>query len=333
MLTIKPFDWRKLTPLSKIEHRLDADGALLLRGADPDAEPLTTARVRDGKGGFVERSLHTHGFVWTRPDDGDGWLLRTTGEPITMTHTLARWAWPVSQASAELLVDERFLLITIGCEVGDASPDSSGRVPAPRTEIGYPKRSGESDPGDGARDAEDWAAFVAAGKRGTTHSSHGLMQTLVSTAVGVRPDLFAGVDPAQFRDVLAEPESSIACGAAYVATFPAAVRSDPLAARFQYGAGSVRASSSNAWGAVLFDELVPLAFVALWNDLACVRAEDCAVPAQSVPHAPAPTSETTAWLFAAVSCFALAIAASFAASQPKYRRAFERLGLRTRRAA
>jgi hypothetical protein len=329
MFTIEPFDWRKLTHLSKIEHRLDAGGVLLLRGADPDAEPFTSARVRDGQGGFVERSLSLLGFVWTRADDGDGWILRTTGKPVTMAHTLGRWAWQVGTTSAEELVDERFLLVTIGCEVGNSPPDDDGLVRAPRTEVGYPGRTGERDPGDGARDAEDWTAFIAAGRKGTTHSSHGLMQTLISTAIGVRRDLFEGADPARFRDVLADPANSIDCGAAYVATFPETVRNDPLAARFQYGAGSVRPTATNRWGAVLFDELVPLSFVAFWNDLAFVRRKGAIVPTIPMP-VPASWSEKTAWLFAAFSCFALALAASFAVAQPQYRSALERLGFFTR---
>lgn len=312
MLTMEPFDWRRLTPLSTIEHRLDLGGALLLRGAAADRVPFTTVRVRDGKGGFVEKPLEALGFVWSRADDNDGWLLRTAGEPVTMAHAVARWTWPVVDASTDLTVDERFLVVTIGCEVGDAAPDASGLVRAPRTEIGYPRRRGEGDHGDATRDAEDWVAFVASGRRGVAHSSHGLMQTLISTAVGVRPDLFAGVEPGRFRDILADPAKSIACGAAYVATFPQGVRRDPLAARFHYGAGSVRPTSRNSWGAVLFDELVPLTFVAFWNDLACVQAGHGIAPA---PAPSGPEIATTAtWLFAAFSCFVLAVAASLAAS-------------------
>jgi hypothetical protein len=228
-----------------------------------------------------------------------------------MAHAVARWTWPVDTASSDVAIDERFLFVTIGCEVGDVPPDGFGLVRAPRTEVGYPRRTGERDHGDGARDAEDWAAYIASGRRSITHSSHGLMQTLISTAVGVRPDLFAGVDPVHFRDVLAEPANSIACGAAYAATFPHAVRKDPLAARFHYGAGGVRPTSHNRWGAVLYDEIVPLSFVAFWNDLSFVRAEGRFVP----PVSPRTELATTAaWLFAAFSCMVLSGAASFATS-------------------
>jgi hypothetical protein len=307
---MQPFDWRRLTPLSAIEHRLDPGGTLLLRGPNPDEVPFASVHVRDGKGGFADRLVEDLGFVWSRAEDYDGWILRTAGQPRTMRNTVARWAWQVDEASANALVDARFLFVTIGCEVGDAAPDENGLVRAPRTEVGYPRRSGEGDHGDRARDAEDWASYTARGGRGITHSSHGIMQTLVSTAVCVRPDLFEDVDPMHYRDVLANPPNSIACGAAYSATFPEAVRTDPLAARFHYGAGSVRPSSQNRWGAVLFDELVPLTFVAFWNDLTCVRARDCALP----PDRRADASMTVAWLFAAASCFVLAMAASYAAS-------------------
>jgi hypothetical protein len=308
---MKPFGWRRLTPVSTLEHRLDSNGELVIRGVDPSEHPFSIVRVRDGKGGFVEKHIDALDFCWSMCADGDGWVLRTWGPPVTMAHTAARWLPDVTNASSDTLVDERFLLTTIASEVGDLAPDKSGLVRAPRTERGYPRRSGERDHGDGARDAEDWAAYIASGRRGTTHSSHGLMQTLISTAVGVRPKLFAEVAPESFRDVLAKPANAIACGAAYAATFPAEVRGDPLAARFQHGAGSVR-PAHNRWGAVLYDELVPLAFIAFWNDLACVRTGRCALA--KVPQEKTDLSKTAAWLFAAFSCFILAIAASFAAS-------------------
>jgi hypothetical protein len=308
---MKPFGWQRLSHLSAVEYRLDESGVLLLRAGNPDAVPFATARVRDGKGGFVERPLDTLGFSWTRNDDG--WELRTSGAPVTMGHTDTRWGSVVTEASSNALVDERFLLVTIACEVGDVVPDAGGLVRAPRTERGYPRRTGESDHGDARRDAEDWAAYIASGRRGTTHSSHGVMQTLVSTAIGVRPDLFDGVEPADYRYVLAEPASSIACGAAYIATFPNAAKQDPLAARFKYGAGSIR-PAQNRWGAVIYDELVPLMFVAFWNDLACVRTGTCVAPLVPVPARRPELSRTAAWLFAAISCFVLATLASYATS-------------------
>jgi hypothetical protein len=311
MLTIEPFGWRRLTPLSTIEHRLDPDGTLRLRGEVSETVPFTSARVRDGHGGFAEKPLDALGFVWTRAADGDGWILRTAGDPTTIGHTAGRWAWAVREASTDALVDERFLWATIACEVGDASPDASGLVRAPRTETGYPRRAGERDPGDGERDAEDWDAFVVSGRRRVMHSSHGLMQTLISTAIAVRPDLFAGVDPEHFRDVLANPDHSIACGTAYAATFPAEVLADPLASRFQYGAGSVRASATNRWGAVLYDEIVPLSFVAFWNDLAALQGSYVVPPPTPVVD---DVAMKAAWLLAAFSCLALAVAASYATS-------------------
>lgn len=313
MFFITPFPWRRLTHLSTLQHRVDERGLLLLRANDVDDVPFTTATVRDSRGGFTIKSVESLGFVWIRVEDGDGWILRTSGPPQTMTHTLARWGSPVAEASAARNVDERLILVTIACEVGDAKPDAQGRVPAPRTEPGYPRRTGEGDHGDAARDAEDWDNFLRGGKRGIAHSSHGLMQTLISTAYAVRPDLFSGVDPGQYRDVLADPAKSIACGTAYLASFSPSVREDPLAVRYTYGAGSVRPSPKDRWGAVHYDELVPMWFVAFWNDLAAARARGHVEPEPIPPSKPA--RNTTVWVFAALSCFVLMLAASFGAAR------------------
>ena len=171
---------------------------------------------------------------------------------------------------------------------------------------GLPERSGEGDPGDEDRDAQDWTAS------GGQHSSHGLLQTLIGTAVAARPDLFAGVDPAKYREVLWRPENSIAAGVAYMAHFDASVLADPVALRFAYGAGSVRPSSSNRWGAVLYDEIVPLRFIAFWNDLACVLAGQC-VAAPPPNPTPAPASRERMWLTLGLSLLAVSAAASAAA--------------------
>ncbi len=271
MLSLEPFAWRRLSPSSVLEHRLDETGALRLRGADPAAPPLATARVNTGAG-FVELPLARIGLTWSRAGDGDGWILRTEKAPRTMIHLAARWSETVRAVADPLGIDERFVLATLACEAGDVAPDRDGYVRAPRTERGYPRRTGESDPGDFARDAEDWRA-----SRGM-HSSHGLMQTLVGVATMVRPDLFAGVDPSLYRAVLWVPENSLACGIAHLAHFAREVLADPLACRFHYGAAIAHPSTANAWGlAPVYDDRVPLRFVAFWNDDACIRMGACGV--------------------------------------------------------
>ena len=195
-----------------------------------------------------------------------------------MTSISARWGDVVNEVAGAAGVDPRFVLTTIACEAVNADAGNAGGfVKAPRTEKGYPNRTGEGDPGDEDRDAQDWSSS------GGQHSSHGLMQTLIGTAVAARPDLFAGVAPAQYREVLWRPENSIAAGVGYLAHFEPSLLADPLALRVAYGAGSVR-SSSNRWGAVLYDEIVPLKFIAFWNDLACILAGQCAAAPTPSPN-------------------------------------------------
>jgi hypothetical protein len=299
---MKAFDWRRLTDASAVAYRLDESGRIYLLG-DASSAPFDTARVRDGRGGFVDAPLASIGVEWT-PSGGEGWELRTPGDPTTMAHVSARWGELVGEIAGAAGVDPRFVLTTIACEAGNPEPDADGFVKAPRTERGYPNRTGEGDAGDENRDAEDWSAS------GGQHSSHGLMQTLVGTAAAARPDLFAGVDPSRYREVLWLPENSIAAGVAYLAHFDAGVLADPVALRFAYGAGSVRPSSSNRWGAVLYDEIVPLKFIAFWNDLACVLAGECAALAPR--PSPAATRERL-WLTLGLSLLAMSAAVSAAA--------------------
>ena len=302
-----PFDWRRLTDASSVAYRLEESGRIDVF-SDTGAAPFDTARVRDGHGGFVDASLDSIGVVWTTTAD-QSWELRTPGEPSTMAHISARWGELVNQIAGAAGVDPRFVLTTIACEAGNTAPDANGFVKAPRTEKGYPNRSGEGDPGDEDRDAQDWTA------NGGQHSSHGLMQTLIGTAVAARPDLFGGVDPSQYREVLWRPENSIAAGVAYMAHFDASLLADPVALRFAYGAGSVRPTSSNRWGAVLYDEIVPLRFIAFWNDLACVQAGECASVAPSSPPLPnVAASRERMWLALGLSLLAMSAAASVAAA-------------------
>lgn len=305
-MAMTAFDWRRLTSASTVAYRLGESGRIDLL-SDTSAPPFDTATVRDGSGGFVERPLASIGVVWV-PAGDQAWELRTPGDPSTMSGISARWGELVNEIAGAAGVDPRFVLTTIACESGHVAPDADGFVKAPRTEKGYPARTGEGDPGDEDRDAQDWSAS------GGQHSSHGLMQTLIGTAYGARPDLFAGVAPAQYREVLWRPANSIAAGVAYLAHFDASVLADPLALRFAYGAGSVRPTTANRWGAVLYDEVVPLRFLAFWNDLACVLAGQCVgAPATPTP-APAPVaSEDRAWLALGVSLLAMSAAASVAA--------------------
>lgn len=261
MLSIRPFDWRRLSTYSVLEHRLDDAGALRLRGPNADDAPFTTARVNVGQNVTEVMKIESLGLTWVRPDDGDGWILRTRGAPSTMTSITTRWGDLVRAAADPLGIDERFVLTTLACESGNSRPDANGYVKAPRTERGYPRRTGESDPGDLDRDVEDWQASRGA------HSSHGLMQTLILVATTVRPDLFSAVDVAHYRTVLWSPANSLACGLAFLARFPASVLSDPLACRFRYGAAAAHASAANQWGiAPLYDDRVPMKFIAYWND-------------------------------------------------------------------
>lgn len=296
---MEAFTWRRLTESASVEYALDTRGYLVVRGTT-SAPPFTTIRARDGHGGFAERPIESLGFVWIHAG-GDAWALRTRGEPTTMAHVRARYGELAHEAATARGVDERIVLVTIASEVGNAAPDADGYVKAPRTEPGYPGRTGEGDKGDAARDAEDWRLSRGA------HSSHGVMQTLIRTAVGVRPDLFHNVAATALREVLWKPENAIACGVAYMASFPHDVQEDPLAVRVMYGAGSVRPTDANRWGAVIYDELVPLWALAFWNDLGCVIAGDL------TPAVPSPLGPRVPWGGVAVACIALSAAASLAA--------------------
>jgi hypothetical protein len=68
-------------------------------------------------------------------------------------------------------------------------------------------------------------------------------------------------------------------------------------------------TSSNRWGAVLYDEIVPLKFIAFWNDLACVLAGQCAAAPKPNPVA----ARERLWLTLGLSLLAMSVAASAAA--------------------
>lgn len=300
-----PFSWRHLSDAraNAVEYALNERGYLLLRGTT-SAPPFATLTVRDGKDGFAPRPIESLGFVWTSAGE-DAWALRTRGEPQTMTHVRRYFGALAEQETRGRDVDPRVVLVTIASEVGRVVPDANGYVKAPHAEVGYPGRTGDHDPGDEDRDAIDWESSHGG------HSAHGVMQTLIRTAFGVRPDLFQGFEPRQYREVLWRPQNAIACGVAYMQTFPQPVRQDPLATRIMYGAGSVRPSSGNRWGAVIYDELVPAWAVAFWNDLAFVL-EGGAEPVRPDPVRPAAASQGVPWGWIAAGLMALTGAAGIA---------------------
>jgi hypothetical protein len=96
-----------------------------------------------------------------------------------------------------------------------------------------------------------------------------------------------------------------------MAGFRDAVRTDPLATRFQYAGGHIAESAGNVWGAApLYDDLVPLTFLAFWNDDACVRAGVCAPSSSPLVAA----QSSAAWAFAGCSLLALAFVAALGAA-------------------
>lgn len=300
------FGWRKLHTLSAIEHRLDASGFVLLRMGSSDPPFTTMTKVRTGKGGFHEASLESRGFAWSKV--GDGWALRARSiAPVQRAK--AYYGEIAKRQGASAQIDPRFLLVTMACESMAPAPDKIGAVKAPRTEKGYPGRTGEGDIGDYDRDLLDWKASRGA------HSSHGLMQTLIRTAVDVRPDLFEGTDPRLYRTILWSPELSIACGAAAIAKMLSAwpmAKGDPLAMRTIYASGGLHKDPSSRWGVVFYDELVPVSFLALWNELACIEAGSCAQLSKTAPARARSKTNTWAWLTLAFTSFALTAASSAA---------------------
>lgn len=260
MPKITAFDWTTLTPLSKIRHRVNEDGLIVVQ--DPTAPysvPFAVGRE----------------YEWEVKGIGEEWALRTTGAPSTMSRLETCFGGMTCAVSLITGVDERALMTAIACESGPDHTQPSGRsLKSPRTELGYPGRTGEGDHGDEQRDEQDWLLHKG------IHSSHGLMQTLIGTAVGCAPHLFAGCPISKYREVLWDPAKSIEAGARFMACFPAAHLADPVALRFHYASGGVYASPKTRWGARMY-ELggVPaegpciLNWVAFWNDLAEVLGD------------------------------------------------------------
>jgi hypothetical protein len=269
-----------------MDHALDAMGAIRLRapGAVP---PFEIAHVR-GDGDELRAVPVRHlGYEWRQAPDGEGWLLRTIGPAVTMFNVEKQWGSLARSIATPLGVDDRIALTMIACAIGDALPDAAGRLQAARTGARYPRRRGADDIGDGARDREDWSAYLHKHPRGGTNATLGCVQMRLSTAYAARPDLFASRDPAEYRDVLSVPANAIACGAAWVAGLPAPLRTDPLATWIAHVTGRLEPSTRTRWGAVLLDDRAPLAFVAQWNDLTCLRAGE----GIAVEYAPRPPNK------------------------------------------
>ncbi len=300
MLTIQPFDWRRLSAHSQMEHRLAADGTLRLRGLHPDEAPLDLARV-------FPAGMDPY---WERPADRDGWILRRSKTSWDMRRIVSDWGGPARSVADPLGIDERAVLVLIQCETGGVlERDADGYVKAPRTAEGYPEHGGDRDKGDFFRDAEDWRA-----SRGM-YSSHGLMNTRIGDAMIARPDLFASIEPTLYRSVLWVPENSLACALAHVANYPSEVLADPLLFRIRYrGHATVEVSPATKWGlAPICDDRVLLRFIAFWNDDACVRAGTCATPPPPTPPPSMSSTRTSSWSTGGLA-FAFALGAAAAAS-------------------
>lgn len=253
MRSVVPFDYKTLSPLAQVEHAVLESGRIALRKKD-DASAFPYLP----KGGMAS--------VWS--SDG-GWILRTKGEPVTMRNVRAAFGELASEASERHHVDERIILVTIACESGPYPMAPTERnLRAPRTEPGYPDRAGDSDYGDEARDLIDWQ------KSKGMHSSHGVMQTLISTAWSCARELFRDASPEKYREVLWVPKNSIEAGTSFYGAFSKGVLADPVATRAKYGAGIVYPSAKNVFGVRLSAEASMTNWVAFWNDLAEVEGED-----------------------------------------------------------
>jgi len=291
VLPLKPFGWRRVMPDARVDYCLDESGALLVRNVGGGAdEPTLTS---DGA------ALRSLGFASTRAANGNGWMVHSVGAPGVMRDVGLRWGYYVREASDAVGVDERVTLAAIGAGVGDAGPDRDNEVKAPRTRPGYPRRTGNADAGDVARDREDWTASRGA------HSVHGLMQTTLAQAVGARPDLFEKVSPDHYGATLANPITSITCGVAVLAQLSAKAHADPIAAYVLYllGESPVVSDPAAPWGVKLDDERAVVRFLAMWNDDARLRAGEH-VPtserAMSAPVTAAAASPMPPWGWALV---------------------------------
>lgn len=268
---IVAFPFRVATSQGRILYRVNECGQIVVQGMTPPFSPR-------------------FGTVWQGATNGSEWVLRTPGDPLTMTRVKSQWGSLASSSSDRRSVDERVLLVSIACESG-------GLAIAARAEPGYPGYPGPFDQRkandtDGARDAQDIADPKSKGK----HASYGLCQLLLSTAKTVdtsppnAPHYLDDVPPEQWRDVLFDGAKNIDLAAKLYAGLGAKTGGlDPVAIRFQAGAGSsstyngVKEGSSEdsrraknpsldqGWGAESYSDEIAERFIAFWNDLQFVE--------------------------------------------------------------
>lgn len=277
---IAPFAWRVLSSSSRYEYRLDeASRMLFVREASSHARPELSAEERNVLGSVA----------WGEGDASRGWPLRTAAAPEAVARMWATFGDLIERYAAASGVDRTLVMVQAMCEAAHSTSHPSGFNPkSSRTEKGYPDRTGENDRGDPERDARDWAAS------GGTRSSHGLAQALIGTAARLVPEL-RKMDPRSHRGWLYEPQNSWRVIALYLAQLPEHDRTDPVRARAAYNAGSVRASSSTGWGAVMWSDAVEWTLVAYWNDaaayLAATGASAPAKLAEQVANIEAPSEQ------------------------------------------
>lgn len=242
--TFEPFDYKRLTAIGQQQYRFDGTRIII---RSENSEPFDVSSERGVPCYWQQHSSSEH-----------DWILRTKGKPSTITNLNTFLGTLMHEVASKECIDFRTLLVQSACEAAHSYQTLYGKDPlSPRTENGYPDRSGENDKGDPFRDAMDNGA----------HCSFGLTQLLLSTARSVRPDLFAGVKRDQHRYILGQPRNAFDCLAALIKTYKEPDRNDPLRLRVKLGAGGVYPKSGR-WGVVLYNESVILHWIAFWNDAA-----------------------------------------------------------------
>lgn len=240
---LNPFDFRKFSATSSREYKFDGKRILIKEPAFSVSNEVAIP------------------CYWTLSTDSS-WYLRTKGKPTTMTKLNDCLGTLADQIGQELGVDKRYFLVQSACEARFSSKSEYGKDPlSPRTEIGYPGRTGEDDTGDTTRDALDDG----------THCSFGLTQLLLATARQVAPEQFKGVSRPQHRYQLAYPSVAFTAFGRLIKTYPEDVQLDPMKTRVSLGAGGVY-HGSGPWGVRLYNESVILHWMAFWNDLVEVLA-------------------------------------------------------------
>ncbi|MEF8707598.1 MAG: transglycosylase SLT domain-containing protein [Candidatus Accumulibacter propinquus] len=255
------------TPLRVVLDALDVDlvvapvtgdgGAAVpaISGQSPDALGM---RSFAAFGVSIRSLLEPHnkfgGVKWQLSRDGlivNGKLDRSPGQLVTVPRVWQDYGALIADAATTYKVPLELIVATIFTE-------SSGRADVSRIESGW-----ESD-------------------ELTPHRvSAGLMQTLISTAREVLPDL---PDRKLTRDSLFKPETSIAAGTAYISRQQTRTHFDPPLVACAYNAGSLSKSSDadNRWKITQTDGHADR-FVQGFNDcFAYFRAQ----PEQLPPGAP-----------------------------------------------